>query len=49
MVDTPRCPICGRPLWGFGVAVCRVGEIRYHAYCYLTRTAPSAPRFWRWW
>lgn len=44
MAERTDCSVCDKPLDGLGIRVCVVQGVRYHAYCYLTVCAPTAPK-----
>lgn len=44
VTERTDCSVCKTPLDGQGMRIVLVRGVRYHAYCYLTVCAPSAPK-----
>jgi hypothetical protein len=43
MSGVERCGVCDNPLTMFGMRLAIVQGKRWHAWCWLTQMAPSAP------
>lgn len=43
MINTERCGVCAQSLRGTGMRLVTVAGRLWHAWCYLTHMAPSAP------